>query len=212
MAVYVYLRVSTSEQDIDAQMVSVKKKLQELQIPEQEVIIFKDEGTSGLTKAINRKQFSVLYNKLKKGDILIVSELSRIGRSLSDVIMILDSLINEKNVRVISVKEGLDSQGDKLYFKIFSTIISLFADLEREFIRMRTIEGLQKARKKGKRLGRPRKLNYKLVLTLRKEGKSVKEIAELTGYNKNSIYTILKRYGSLEKTSIFDNSRKQRSD
>ena len=193
MRVFAYLRVSTSEQDINSQKQSILKKLSELGIDAEEVSWFEENGVSGSVKALEREEFSKLFNQLSEGDVLIVSELSRLGRSLSDVIQLLDKLINEKRVRVISVKENLDSSQNTMYFKIFSTIISLFADLERDFIRMRTKEGLERAKKEGKKLGRPRKLNYKAILKLWEEGKGIAEISELLNYSYNSVASVIKR-------------------
>ncbi|WP_240910763.1 recombinase family protein [Thermococcus sp. MAR1] len=193
MAVFAYLRVSTSEQDINSQRQSILKKIRELGVNHEEVIWFKEEAMSGSVPALKRPIFSKLFEELEEGDILIVAELSRLGRSLNDVITLLNTLINEKRVRIVSVKENLDSAGDTMYFKIFSTIISLFADLEREFIRMRTKDGLERARKQGKRLGRPRKLNYKSILRLWEEGKSIQEIADLLDYKYSSVRKVIER-------------------
>ncbi|WP_167729837.1 recombinase family protein [Thermococcus sp. GR6] len=207
--VFAYLRVSTSEQDINSQKQSILKKLEELNIDAEQVGWFSDEGVSGSVRALEREEFSKLFSQLSEGDVLIVSELSRLGRSLSDVIQLLDVLINKKKVRVISVKENLDSSKNTMYFKIFSTIISLFADLERDFIRMRTKEGLERAKKEGKKLGRPRKLNYKAILKLWEEGKGISEISELLNYSYNSVASVIKR---AKKQGIISEEEKRRVD
>lgn len=204
---YVYLRVSTDKQDVESQMEGVKKKLKELGIPLDNVEIVKDEGISGGIPALQRDGFKYLYSKLEQGDVLILSELSRLGRSLSDVIITLDKLITEKGVRIISSKEDIDSHKDALQFKIMTTLISLFADLEREFIRKRTKEGLQRAREQGVKLGRPRKINYKLVLKLWEEGKSIKEISDITGYPYSSVGTIIHR--GKQKGVLIDKPNRQ---
>jgi len=207
MRVFAYLRVSTSEQDINSQKQSILKKLEELGIEAEKVLWFEENGVSGSVRALDREEFSKLFAELSEGDVLIVSELSRLGRSLSDVIQLLDILINEKRVRVISVKENLDSSQNTMYFKIFSTIISLFADLERDFIRMRTKEGLERAKKEGKRLGRPRKLNYKAILRLWEEGKGIAEISELLNYSYNSVASVIKR---AKREGLIEESEKRK--
>ncbi|WP_050002440.1 recombinase family protein [Thermococcus eurythermalis] len=193
MRVYVYLRVSTDKQDIESQYQSIKKKLQELNIKKEDIEVIKDEGISGGVPALQRQGFQYLFSKIQSGDVLIVSELSRLGRNLSDVIFVLDKLIREKKVRVISCKENLDSHRDAFQFKVMTTLISLFADLEREFIRKRTREGLMRAKEQGKHIGRPRKLNYKLIFKLWEEGKSISEIVDLTGYSYSAVAVAIHR-------------------
>lgn len=193
MSVYVYLRVSTVEQTTDSQYQSIRQKLQELGVQENEINIFKDEAVSGAVKALERPEFSKLWNELKEGDVLIVSELSRLGRRIADVVEVLDKLVNEKKVRVISAKENLDSEKDPLWFSVFSTLIGLFANLEREMIRKRVKEGLERARQEGKHLGRPRQLNYKAILELYGEGKKISRIARLLGYEYSSVASVVRR-------------------
>lgn len=193
MTVYIYLRVSTDKQDLETQMESVKRWLSEKGITEYKIV--KDEGVSGSVPAKQRPGFSNLMNIIEEGDVLVVSELTRIGRSLSDVIFTLDEL-TKNGVRVVAVKEGLDSTANEMQFKVMSTLLALFADLEREFIRKRTREGLQKAREAGKRIGRPRALTeeqYITIAELYRKGFKIKDIASILKVSSKTVSRALKK-------------------
>ncbi|QDA32044.1 helix-turn-helix domain-containing protein [Thermococcus indicus] len=212
MTVYVYLRVSTDEQDIDSQMESVKGWLSEKGIEEFEII--KDEGVSGGIPAKKRPGFSKILEMAREGDILVVSELTRLGRSLGDVILTLNEL-TEKGVRVVAVKEGLDSTSDAMQFKIMTTLLALFADLEREFIRKRTREGLMRARGKGKRLGRPPVLDEGKLVTvveLYQKGFSARKIAGILNVSPSTVSRALRRLreaGALSELKVVRIDRKK---
>lgn len=204
MTVYVYLRVSTDKQDLNTQMQSIEHFLREKNITDYKII--KDEGISGSIPAKERPGFKTLLDIITDGDILVVSELTRLGRSLSDVIMTLDELAR-RGVRVVSVKENLDSTRDEMQFKIMTTLIALFADLEREFIRKRTREGLERARKEGKRLGRPPALSeedVKVLIKLYEKGFTRKEIARAM---KVSEATVARYIRKLKKEGIIEERR-----
>jgi len=193
MTVYIYLRVSTDKQDIDTQMQSINRYLTENNITEYKTI--KDEGVSGSVPAKQRPGFKTLLEVIDEGDILIVSELTRLGRSLSDVITTLDELV-KRGVRIVSVKEGLDSTRDEMQFKIMTTLIALFADLERQFIRQRTKEGLERARKEGKKLGRPAAIKEEdipVLIKLYERGMTRKEIARALKVSEATVSRVLKR-------------------
>jgi len=95
--------------------------------------------------------------KLNEGDLLLVSELSRLGRSVGQIIRIVDALI-KKQVRFIAIKENiklLDGKHD-MQSKTMVTMFGLFAEIERDLISERTKQGLILAREKGKQLDRPK--------------------------------------------------------
>lgn len=207
MTVYIYLRVSTDKQDLETQMESVKRWLSEKGITEYKII--KDEGISGSVPAKQRPGFSNLLGIIEEGDVLVVSELTRIGRSLSDVIFTLDEL-TKRGIRVVAVKEGLDSTANEMQFKVMSTLLALFADLEREFIRKRTKEGLQKAREAGKRIGRPRALSEEQLITvaeLYRKGFKIKEIASILNVSSKTVSRALKK---LKEQGIIEEKREIR--
>ncbi len=90
------------------------------------------------------------------GDRLVVSELSRLGRSLNQVIQIIDELVKRK-VRFTAIKEDIRFEGKQdLQTKVMIALFGLFAEVERDLISERTKEGLAAARSKGRLLGRPK--------------------------------------------------------
>ena len=93
---------------------------------------------------------------LEPGDRLVVGELSRLGRSLGEVVALLDA-IAKASVAFVAVKENIRFEGRQdLQTKVMTTLFALFAEVERDLISERTREGLAKARSSGKKLGRPK--------------------------------------------------------
>ena len=129
-----------------------------------------------------------MLGTLQPGDRLLVSELSRLGRSLSQVIQIVETLVRRK-IRFIAIKEAIEFDGKQdLRTKVMIALFGLFAEVERDLISERTKEGLAAAKAKGKRLGRPKGA----LGTSRLDGKE-QDIRELLGkdVSKASIAKIL---------------------
>lgn len=149
MTVYGYIRVSTEKQTTENQKLEIKKfcKIRQLKRP-----IFVSETISG-TKKIDKRKLGELLNKISSDDILIVTELSRLGRSM---IMIMDilQLLLDKNVKVIAIKEGYEL-GDNIQSKVLAFAFGLSAEIERKLISERTKQGLERVRREGRKLGRP---------------------------------------------------------
>lgn len=149
MIVYGYIRVSTEKQTTENQKLEIKKfcKAKQLKRP-----VFVSETISG-TKKIDKRKLGELLNKMNSDDILIVTELSRLGRSM---IMIMDilQLLLDKNVKVIAIKEGYEL-GDNIQSKVLAFAFGLSAEIERKLISERTKQGLERVRKEGRKLGRP---------------------------------------------------------
>lgn len=147
---YVYLRVSTTEQTDKSQMVGITAWLEKNGITE---INVRKESISGGKKWRERGLLAIM-NEANQGDRLIVSELSRIGRSTADV---LDFLSEASNIglQVTAVKNNITFDSS-ISSKIFSTVLALAAEIERDFIRQRTKEGMQNAKNAGKTIGRPK--------------------------------------------------------
>lgn len=107
-------------------------------------------------KTTKQRRIDELMERLKKGDTLIVSELSRLARSVGQIAIIVDALI-KNGVRTICLKENIDLNGSKdMQSKVMITMFSLFSEIERDLISERTKEGLRRARAEGKLLGRPK--------------------------------------------------------
>lgn len=147
-----YLRVSTTKQDVENQEHAILKyaDIEGMKVNQW----FKLEASS--RKSAKERRIDELLNTLEVGDTLIVSELSRLGRSLSQVVLIVDELL-EKGVTFIAVKQGMKLNGDKdMTAKIQIAMFGLMAELERDLLSERTKMGLDAAKKKGKILGRPK--------------------------------------------------------
>jgi DNA invertase Pin-like site-specific DNA recombinase len=146
-----YLRVSTEDQDLEKFKASVLDYAARNGFGRPRFI---QEKVSGKVSWRKRKLGSVI-DSLREGDRLIVPELSRLGRSLIEVLEVLKES-KTRGAQVYSVKEGFQLNGDGMQSKIMSTLLALFAEVERDLIVQRTVEGLQNARAKGVRLGRPK--------------------------------------------------------
>ena len=150
-------------------------------------------------RSLKERQINLLMDKLVEGDTLVVSELSRRGRSVGEVISTVDALV-KRQVQLVSIKEGIRlQQSQDLQSKVMVTLFSLFAEIERTLISLRTKEGLAAARASGQRLGRPRgKLgNSKLdgkkeeIQKLWKLNVSKSSIAKITGVDHSTLYHFL---------------------
>lgn len=177
-----YIRVSTINQNIDRQ-------IDMLQIAGVDRI-FIDKLTG---KNLDRPELIKMFDCLRKNDLVVVTELSRFGRSLSDVIKLVN-LLNEKQVDFKSLKEPyIDTttpQG-----RYFFNITASFNELQRELIVESTKEGLQSARARGRVGGRPKvdRDRLKIAKELYNTKKySISEIVKLSGISKATLYNYLK--------------------
>lgn len=149
MKVAIYARVSRTDQVLENQINPLVKYCERM---EYEYEIFKEKESTKKTRPVQWD----LYNRLlrKEFDGLIIYKFDRWARSTKELIEHIENLIN-KNVMVYSFTENIDlstSMG-----RAMLTILSAFAQLERDIIRERTLAGLDRARAQGKKLGRPRK-------------------------------------------------------
>lgn len=147
--VYAYLRVSTDSQDTENQRTGVDAKAKALGLNIDKYVI--DNGVSGTIDPCNRK-FGKLLKTVKSGDIIIVSELSRLGRRLFMLFRILETLLN-KGVIVYSVKDGY-SLDNTLQSKVLAFAFGMAAEIERDMISQRTKESLGRIKASGRKLGR----------------------------------------------------------
>ena len=151
MKTLAYLRVSTGKQDLNNQ------KLEILEYGRRHSIHVDDfiEIEISSRKSTKQRRIDELMSKLESGDSLIVSELSRLGRSVGQVVTFVDTLI-KSGVRLMAIKESIDINGERnMQAKVMITMFSLFAEIERDNISERTKQGLAAAKAKGKKLGRP---------------------------------------------------------
>lgn len=158
--IYAYLRVSTEKQTLENQRFEVCNWANDRQITIDE---FVEEVMSGGI-SIGHRKLGTLGSRLKESDILIVPELSRLGRSLLNVMSFLNSCI-EKKVRIFSIKENFEF-ADNINSKVLAFAFSLAAEIERQLISQRTKEALALRKSQGIVLGRPKgKKNSMLKLT-----------------------------------------------
>lgn len=198
MRIFGYLRVSTTDQDTG------KNKADVLSFANAKGFIghveFVEEKISGM-KSWNTRKLADLVNLMNSGDVLIVPELSRLGRSLVEVLQVLN-VLKDKDVAVYSVKEAFQLNGDDMQSKVMRTMLGLFAEIERDLISARTKEGLQAAKAKGTQLGRPKgpgksKLDPHRpeIEALLKNGSRKNFIAKRFGATPATITNWLKRQG-----------------
>ena len=149
-----YCRVSTSKQDVDSQELEISRYARKHKIKVDDYI--STEISSSKDKKARR--IDELMKRLETGDTLIVSELSRLGRSVGQVATMIDELINNK-IKFIAIKEKIDLNGNGKKDIQTTAVVGMFsmlAEIERQLISERTKSGLEAARAKGKLLGRPK--------------------------------------------------------
>ncbi len=154
-----YIRISTDKQDFDKQRHLLLEYAQKERLVIDEFI----EVEVSSRQDVGERRIDELQFKLQKGDILLVAELSRLGREMLQVLNIINDLI-AKGVKITFVRQPeLSTTGS--YGKLLLAIYSYFAEAEREFISMRVKQGLAAAKAKGVKLGRPKgSRNKKRVL------------------------------------------------
>lgn len=153
--IYGYTRVSTELQNTENQKHEIQTfaKSQKIKVDK-----WVDEVISS-RKSLKERQLGKLLKHLKKGDILIASELSRLGRNLLEVMGILQSCL-EKDCQIWTLKENYKLGAD-IQSKVLAFAFSLAAEIERQLISQRTKESLKRIKDEGKHLGRPHGFSYK---------------------------------------------------
>lgn len=148
--IYGYIRVSTDKQNAENQKFEIGQYFQKKDISEK--ITWIEETVSG-TKNHKKRILGKYLESFGSDDTLVVSELSRLGRSLFDVMTILNELMT-KRVKVISIKEKFELKDD-INSQVLAFAFSLSAQIERQLISQRTKEALARVKAEGKQLGRP---------------------------------------------------------
>ncbi len=185
--IFGYARVSTTRQNTDMQIDHLKKSGCE------KIFVEKISGSSK-----DRPELSKLLKQLRKGDKLVIYKLDRLGRSLKDLISIVNSL-NEIDVSLISVIDGINTTTTvgRFTFNIFASI----AEFEKDVIRERTISGLAAARSRGRIGGRPTGFSVKIlkkyedVCILYNNSVPVSDICKRQNISSATLYKILKHKG-----------------
>lgn len=167
MAVIGYIRVSSAKQTCEHQRFEI------IQFAEQNHIKIDRWAMETISsrKPLNKRLLGKLLDELQDGDILIAAEISRLGRSLLEVMRILESCLN-KNCQVWTIKENY-RLGNDIQSKVMAFAFGLSAEIERNLISQRTKASLESVRATGKRLGRPFSAQSK-KLKLSKNAKKIK--------------------------------------
>lgn len=190
--IYGYIRVSSDKQTVENQRFEIRNfcQYQNLKIGD-----WIEETISG-TKSYDKRQLGKLLKKVNKDDIIIRSELSRLGRNLFMIMEILNICMN-KECRVWTIKDNY-RLGDDIQSKVLAFAFGLSAEIERNLISQRTKEALARKRAEGVVLGRPRgrksspdkyKLSGKevLICELLKNRTSLRKIAKLCHVDRNTL-------------------------
>ena len=153
--IYGYIRVSTADQNLDSQKNAISRFCMDRKFMVDEWIALEISSR----KSREKRRIEELLDKLKPNDIVIVSELSRLGRSISETLHIIEAITREKHARLILIKQDMDlnpNEKSNMANKVLITIFSMLAELERDFISERTKEGLQARKDRGIKLGKPK--------------------------------------------------------
>jgi DNA invertase Pin-like site-specific DNA recombinase len=147
-----YLRISTASQDCNNQRLAILDYAHRHKINIDEFVSMQVSSR----KTPKQRGILELLERLEPGDVLLVSELSRLGRSVGQIIQMIDDLITNR-IRFVAIKENIELSGKHdIQTKVMVTMLSLFAEIERDLLSERTKEGIIAARSKGKAIGRPK--------------------------------------------------------
>lgn len=172
-----YARVSTEAQELHRQVDALERVGYDRLITEK---------YTGVDK--NREGIKQLLATVRKGDTVIVESISRLGRNTLDILTIVKE-ITDQGATFVSLKENMDTTtptGEAMF-----TMLVAIAQLERDLIVQRTKEGLESAKKRGVKLGRPALDEQKIqdALKMYDSGDyTVKEIIRLTGVSQGKLY------------------------
>src|ERR1700680_4671776 len=180
-----YIRASTDKQDLNNQKLEILEFSRKKELKVDEFV----EITISSRKTSKQRRIDEVLALLGGSDTLVVTELSRLGRSTAEVIALINGLV-ARNIRIIILKQNLDIHKHDMNSKIVITLFSLFAELERDLISLRTKEALAAKRLQGVVLGKPKGTIQKSkfdkdierIKELLKLGLSVRKITKFLGY------------------------------
>ena len=189
--IFGYARVSTEQQNLDRQLDALRKYGCDT--------IYNEKMTG--TKR-DRPELAKILDRITEGDTVVIESLSRLGRSTKDLIE-LTELFQSKGVHLVSLKESIDTSTST--GKLLFTLMSAIAQFERDVIADRTREGLKSARARGRTGGRPRTdadAVRKAIKLYNTRQYSIREIEELTGVKKSTLYRNLPTQSGLNGNKL----------
>jgi len=198
-----YIRVSTDKQSVDGQRLKILDYANKHDLKVDDFISLEISSK----KSEQEREILTLKNSLKKGDTLIATELSRLGRDIAPVIALMDYFA-KKEVKVIFTNQLELSIGGSFGTLMFA-VYGFMAQTEREFIGIRTRQGLENAKAKGKTLGRPKGATSKSKLDLLEP--QIKELLD-RGVSVSNIARILNVKVSLPTLNNFIKTRNLKVD
>lgn len=183
-----YARISTKDQNFESQEQALKKEGCEK--------IYRDR-VSGAKK--ERTGLNQLLSEIRRGDILVVYKLDRLGRSLSHLVQLIEEL-GEKGVYINSLSDKVDTSSSS--GRLIMNVVGAIAEFERELIRERTRAGLSAARARGKKGGRKpglsKKAEHKAILAeelYKNKNRGINEIIADIGVSRATFYKYLRYRG-----------------
>lgn len=195
--IYGYIRVSSDKQTVENQRFEINNFCEKYNM---QIDGWIEETISG-TKAYNKRQLGILLKRVKKDDLIICAELSRLGRNLFMIMEILNICMT-KECKVWTIKDNY-RLGEDIQSKVLAFAFGLSAEIERNLISQRTKEALARKRAEGVTLGRPKgrktspekhKLygKRKLISELLAVGMSQRAIAKICKVDRNTLARFLK--------------------
>lgn len=179
-----YVRVSAADQHLDRQLADVTLDR-----------VYSDKASGSST---DRPGLAALLDFIREGDVLHVHSIDRLARNLEDLLRLVRQL-TDKGIAVVFHKEGLEfrPEGERNFAgRLMLQVMGAIAEFEREMIRERQREGIERARAQGRRCGRPQALSADMQQAVVEEwrmGKSHREIARMTGVSPSCIARTLRR-------------------
>lgn len=193
--IYGYVRVSTKEQNEDRQLIAMNER----QINRKNIFIDKESG-----KDFNRQKYQQLLRKLRKGDIIVIKSIDRLGRNYKEIIEQWRKITQTKKADIIVLDMPLlDTTKNKdllgtLISDLILQILSFVAENERTLIRQRQSEGIAAAKAKGIKFGRPKKYllkDYNNLFEKKERGEiTTKQLLETTKMSKGTYINLMKEY------------------
>jgi DNA invertase Pin-like site-specific DNA recombinase len=191
---YAYIRVSTDTQSVENQRFAIENYCKENSLLVNKWI---NETISGKID-VQRRKLGGLMNIIRKGDTIICSEISRLGRDMLMLMSVLNECVH-KGVKIIAIKGNYRLENN-LHSKIFAMAYSISSELEREFISQRTKDALARKKAEGVKLGHPvgvKNKNRKLlgkehkISGLIKDKTSITQIARIFRVDRTTVYRFI---------------------